>query len=150
MSCRILITACATTSRSTTDARSASTPPPQPPTQTVEPAPEAAPPAPAKIAGPPFESADFVVTFAKAADTPERLAERYLGDASKAWMIRDYAGGRAIADGDEVIIPKHEWNATGVDARGYQVVPVLVYHNLNPQPKRPLTMSPRVFEEQMR
>src|SRR3546814_10895491 len=39
-----------------------------------------------------FESEDFVVTFAKADDTTESLAPRFLGDPAKAWMIEDYHG----------------------------------------------------------
>ena len=129
------------------------TPAPPPPIaqKAAEPVPPAPPsPPPPKVRTPPFESSDFVVTFAKAGDTAESLAARHLGDAGKAWMIRDYAGIRTIHEGDEVVIPKREWNPTGVYSRGYQLVPVLVYHNLNPQPKRPLTMAPAVFEEQMR
>ena len=141
-------TACATGTKNSPQAQLELPAPAQKVAEPVSPPPPVTPPA--KIPAPPFESADFVVTFAKAGDTAESLAERHLGDAGKAWMIRDYAGGRPIAGGDEVVIPKREWNPPGVYPRGYQLVPVLVYHNLNPQPKRPLTMAPQVFEEQMR
>ena len=77
-----------------------------------------------------FESDDFIVAFARAGDTPESLAARYLGDAAKAWMIEDYAGTRALSAGQEVVIPRRAWNLSGVRADGYQIVPILCYHNL--------------------
>jgi hypothetical protein len=77
-----------------------------------------------------FESEDFIVTFARSGDTPESLAARYLGDAAKAWMIEDYAGSRAMSLGQEVVIPRRAWNLSGVRADGYQIVPILCYHNL--------------------
>jgi hypothetical protein len=97
-----------------------------------------------------YESEDFVVTFPKAGDTAEGLATRFVGDASKAWMIEDYNGAATFEPGREVIIPKHSWNLSGVQPTGYQIVPILVYHNLGPQSKGRLTMAVATFEEEMR
>ena len=97
-----------------------------------------------------LESRDFVVTFVKAGDTVERLAARYLGDPRKAWMIEDYTGARTFSQGQEVVIPKREWNPVGVFPWGYQLVPVLVYHNVSPQQKGRLSIAARDFEAQMR
>ena len=109
----------------------------------------AAPPAP-----PPrpeaFESERFIVTFARAGDTATSLATRYLGDASRAWMIEDYAGASTFSAGQEVVIPRRPWNLVGVEPSGYQLVPVLVYHNLAPEPKGRMILAARAFEEQMR
>ena len=110
-------------------------PMPAPP---VEPLPEA------------FESDDFVVVLAKAGDTAESLARRYLGDPAKAWLVEDYNGTAAFTQGREVVIPKRPWNPSGVEARGYQLVPILCYHNLGPQTRGRLLMSASAFEEQMR
>ncbi|HVC65355.1 MAG TPA: hypothetical protein VNF52_07725, partial [Candidatus Dormibacteraeota bacterium] len=75
-------------------------------------------PAPAAGAPPPrpaaYQSEDFIVTFAQPGDTPEALAERYLGGADKGWMIEDYTGLRAFAPGQEVVIPRRPWNPAGV------------------------------------
>src|SRR5262245_66662024 len=65
-------------------------------------------PAPAPRPAPPplpeaFQSDDFVVTFAKAGDTAETLATRYLGAADKAWMIQDYTGAQTFEPGQEVV-----------------------------------------------
>jgi peptidoglycan/xylan/chitin deacetylase (PgdA/CDA1 family) len=118
------------------------------------------PPAPqstggtAAAAGAPaaFESDDFVVAFPRAGDTAESLAARYLGDPGKAWMIEDYAGETppALEPGRPVVIPRQPWNLAGVDAGGYQVVPVLVYHNIGPKARGRLVIAAKAFEEQMR
>src|SRR5215510_4288331 len=97
-----------------------------------------------------LESSDLVVTVVKQGDTPESLATRYLGNPAKAWMIEDYAGTRALTPGTEVMIPKREWNPPGVYASGYQLVPVLVYHNIGAQRKGRLLIAASTFEEQMR
>jgi peptidoglycan/xylan/chitin deacetylase (PgdA/CDA1 family) len=131
------------------------------------PAPVAAPRAPAGEAAPPpaasqagavrpaplpeaFESQDFIVTFAKAGDTHQSLAARFLGDPTKAWMLEDYNGPESPAAGREIVIPKRPWNLAGVDRAGHQIVPVLVYHNIAPQAKGRMVVSARAFEEQMR
>jgi peptidoglycan/xylan/chitin deacetylase (PgdA/CDA1 family) len=137
--------------------------PPAPPGTTESPGPTAtgaaaaaprqtpaAPPAAPRPLPEAFESEDFVVTFAKAGDTAESLATRYLGDASKAWMIEDYTGARTFDQGQEVVIPRHAWNLSGVDADGYQIVPILCYHNLGPEAKGRLLLAASKFDEQMR
>jgi peptidoglycan/xylan/chitin deacetylase (PgdA/CDA1 family) len=135
-----------------------------PPAPTAAPAPEpprvAAPslPAPAPAAPAPapeplperFESDDFIVVFAREGDTASTLAARVLGDESRAWMIEDYNGRAAFSRGQQVVVPKGDWNPSGVDANGYQIVPILVYHNLGPQSKGRLVLGARAFEQQMR
>jgi peptidoglycan/xylan/chitin deacetylase (PgdA/CDA1 family) len=115
--------------------RRAATPPPA---ARVEPLPDA------------FRSDDFIVTFARPGDTPETLAQRHLGDAAKAWMITDYMGRDTFAAGEEVIIPVRPWNPAGVETNGYQLVPILCYHNLATQAKGRLVLAASSFEEQMR
>ena len=97
-----------------------------------------------------FESQHFTVTKAKAGDTPEALATRHLGDPKKKWMIEDFTGARVFSEGQEVVIPKHDWNPVGVFPWGYQLVPVLVYHNISATEKGRLSIAVRNFEAQMR
>ena len=97
-----------------------------------------------------FESEDYIVVIAKSEDTAASLATRYLNDASKDWMIEDYNGVTTISPGQQVVIPKHYWNLSGVSADGYQLVPVLCYHNLAPQSKGRMILAAKVFEDQMR
>jgi len=104
----------------------------------------------ATAAGEVFESKDFIVAPARSGDTPETLAGRHLGDARKGWMIEDYSGVRTFAEGQEVVIPKREWNPVGVFPWGYQLVPVLVYHNMGPEDRGRLVIGVKKFEAQMR
>ncbi len=151
-----VLSACAAAPPASTGA-----PAPQPqaapasPAAAARPAPSTAParPTPAPPVEPlpeTFESDDFVVVLAKAGDTAESLARRYLGDPAKAWLVEDYNGTAAFTQGREVVIPKRPWNPSGVETRGYQLVPILCYHNLGPQTRGRLLMSASAFEEQMR
>ena len=97
-----------------------------------------------------YQSEDFIVTFAQPGDTLETLAARHLGGADKAWMIEDYTGLRAFAPGQEVVIPRRPWNPAGVTPGGYQIVPILTYHNLAEQAKGRLVLAAASFREQMR
>lgn len=114
--------------------------------------PERKPPGAAKAerAGQAFASEDFLVVVAKEGDTAERLASQHLGDPAKSWMIEDYMGTRVFAAGQEVVIPVRPWNPSGVEAAGFQIVPILVYHNLGPQAKGRLVLAAPMFEQQMR
>ena len=120
---------------------------------TAGPAPAPAPGAtPAARPGPrpaAYESEDFVVTFAQPGDTPETLAARYLGSAERAWMIEDYTGQQAFSPGQEVVIPRRPWNPSGVTPGGYQIVPILTYHNLGETAKGRLVLAAASFREQM-
>jgi peptidoglycan/xylan/chitin deacetylase (PgdA/CDA1 family) len=126
---------------------------------TAPPAPVAAPPTPspvARVEPPPesvptvFKSDDFIVVTAKAGDTAESLAAQHLGSAGKSWMIEDYMGARTFTAGQRVIIPVKPWNPIGVEATGYQLVPILCYHNFGPQSKGRLLLGASQFEQQMR
>ena len=134
-----------------------------PPTTIAQPPPPPGPPAPGPlpVIGQPavvpaeplpdrFESKDFIVTFAREGDTAASLAARHLGDPAKAWLIEDHAGARVFESGQEVVIPRRDLNAVGVLPTGYQLVPVLVYHNIGPERRGRLLMAARTFEEQMR
>lgn len=141
-----LASACATATPPAAEA------PPTAAPRAAAPAPSPPPPLPEAI-----ESERFVVAFAREGDTPAILAERYLGDAAKAWMIEDYAGRRpssgapvTFSAGQEVVIPKRAWNPSGVDPTGYQLVPILVYHNLAPEAKGRMVLATAAFEAQMR
>ena len=97
-----------------------------------------------------FESEDFIVAIAKAGDTTQSLAAKFLGDADKSWMIEEYNEVSTLAPGQQVIIPKRFWNLSGVDPSGYQLVPILCYHNLGPQSKGQLVLGVKSFDQQMR
>ena len=99
---------------------------------------------------PASESADFIVTTAREGDTTAALARRFLGDATLAWMIEDYNDLTTLTAGQTVIIPRRPWNPSGVYAAGYQLVPVLTYHDIGPQARGRLVIAARSFADQMR
>jgi len=99
---------------------------------------------------PVWESGSFLVTTAQAGDTPAELARRFLGNAALAWMIEDFNDVTTLTPGQTVVIPRKPWNPTGVYADGYQLVPVLAYHDIAPQAKGRLVIAAKAFTEQMR
>jgi peptidoglycan/xylan/chitin deacetylase (PgdA/CDA1 family) len=96
------------------------------------------------------QSDDFIVVSAKSGDTAESLARTYLGDPAKSWMIEDFMGGRNFARGQEVVIPRKPWNVSGIEATGFQLVPILVYHNIGKEARGRLVLGVDAFTEQMR
>ena len=64
-------------------------------------------------------------------------------------MIEDYNDRKTFEPDQEVVIPKRQWNPSGVFANGYQLVPVLCYHNLAPEAKGRLVLAVSSFEQQM-
>jgi peptidoglycan/xylan/chitin deacetylase (PgdA/CDA1 family) len=97
------------------------------------------------------ESEEFIVVLASHdGETADALAHTYLGDTRKAWTIEDFNGARTFDAGQRVVIPKRAWNIAGVEPIGYQLVPILVYHNLAPQSKGRLVLGADTFAEQMR
>lgn len=119
------------------------TPPPPP-------APEAPPPpAPPADPGPVIgRDDDFVVVSVRAGETPASLAERYLGDAGKAWWITQQNNATTLREGQVVVIPLRQRNAIGVFANGYQTVPILCYHRFGAKNSK-LNVTPAAFEQQM-
>jgi peptidoglycan/xylan/chitin deacetylase (PgdA/CDA1 family) len=100
-----------------------------------------------------FASEDLIVAFAKSGDTAESLAKQYLEKSDKAWMIEDFredlGEARSFASGQEVVIPRRDWNPPGVYPNGYQLVPILVYHDIRAQRHRLLRIAASTFAEQM-
>jgi peptidoglycan/xylan/chitin deacetylase (PgdA/CDA1 family) len=99
---------------------------------------------------PAVESPDVIVTVARDGDTSADLARRFLGDARLAWMIEDFNDVTTLTRGHSVVIPRRPWNVSGVYASGYQLVPVLTYHDIGPQAKGRLVIGAKSFIEQMR
>lgn len=114
------------------------------------PVPGSGSPARAATASALAESEDYIIAPVLAGDTYEQLAERYLGQASKSWMIEDYNEGQPLMAGQSVVIPKKSWNPVGVYPNGYQLVPILCYHDIGPAAKGRLLIGEKTFQEQMR
>lgn len=90
----------------------------------------------------------FVVLVARRGDSLRTLAQHYLGDADKDWIIAEFNGITQATPGQELVIPLTAVNPVGVYSDGYQTVPILSYHRFGPKPGR-MVVTPAAFTEQM-
>ena len=97
-----------------------------------------------------FRSDDFVIYQLVDEETPHFLAERFLGDPNRAWVIEDENRSARFRPGQIVVIPLKEVNKGGLTPEGYQVVPILCYHRFAEDCKSSNCMTTHAFEEQMR
>ncbi|MEP7182625.1 MAG: polysaccharide deacetylase family protein [Betaproteobacteria bacterium] len=92
--------------------------------------------------------AEYIVVVAAAGDTAATFAQRYLGDARKAWWITEFNAIADVRPGQTVVVPLSPRNRIGVYADGYQTVPVLCYHRFGSRASK-LTVTPAAFAAQM-
>lgn len=86
---------------------------------------------------------------ARRGDTAASLAQRYLKDAAKGWMIDEYNGKTTFSEGEAVLVPLAPFRPGGLTADGYQTVPVLAYADIEPSTGNPRQVSRSAFNEQM-
>jgi peptidoglycan/xylan/chitin deacetylase (PgdA/CDA1 family) len=91
---------------------------------------------------------EYVVHTAEPGDTWAGLAETYLKDKSKDWLIADFNKTGEIMPGQQVVIPLVHPNPVGVHPSGYQTVTILCYHRFGPNKSR-MVITPEDFEAQM-
>lgn len=96
------------------------------------------------------KSKSFAVVETRQGDTAETLANRYLKDPAKSWVITQYNGVNEITPGQFLIVPLEPTDKGGLAAEGYQVTPVLVYSAFAKTPSLPAVMSQAAFDDQMR
>jgi len=97
-----------------------------------------------------FQSDEYIIYKLHGGETPVTLAERFLGDKAKAWMIEEENRGTPFKKGGVVVIPLKEKNRGGLAPKGYQVVPIFVYHTFSESCKTPLCTPRKTFDRQMR
>jgi peptidoglycan/xylan/chitin deacetylase (PgdA/CDA1 family) len=104
-----------------------------------------------QLAEPPvYRSSDYIVLRLDADESASQLAERFLGDSGKSWMIAEANPGAGFRGGEQVVIPLKRANKAGVYPDGYQTVPILTYHRFSDDCPSPLCMPTAVFKQQMR
>ena len=81
-------------------------------------------------------------------DDSHTLAQRFLGDAKRYWVIEDANEPGAVEPGRQVVIPLKLRNPGGIEFHGYQTVPILCYHRFGDHGDR-LEVSAKQFREQM-
>jgi peptidoglycan/xylan/chitin deacetylase (PgdA/CDA1 family) len=101
-------------------------------------------------AAPVYTSSDYIVLRLDADESASQLAERFLGDSGKSWMIAEANPGAGFRGGEQVVIPLKRANKAGVYPDGYQTVPILTYHRFSDDCPSPLCMPTAVFKQQMR
>ena len=97
-----------------------------------------------------FQSNDYIICQLQDKETPDTLAEKYLGDRKKFWVIEDANEDVSFEKNKIIIIPLKEKNIGGLTANGFQVVPILCYHRFANDCKSPLCMPAHIFEQQMK
>ena len=97
-----------------------------------------------------FRSDDYVIYQLRGGETPDFLAERFLGESKRSWIIEDENKGARFRPGEIVVIPLKEVNKGGLASEGYQVVPILCYHRFAEDCTSSNCMPAHIFEEQMR
>ncbi len=105
---------------------------------------------PAHQAPEPVRSRYAAVVTAAPGDTLESLARSWLKDGRKAWQIAAYNNINTVTPGQKVIIPLRPAARGGLQLRGYQTVPVLVYDHLVGTTSRKGRLSANDFEQQLR
>ncbi len=93
---------------------------------------------------------DYQFVRVQAGDSFKSLAEQYTGEANLAYRIEEFNGLKQPIAGQEIIIPLKPFRPGGMTANGYQLVPVLSYHNFSRGPSsNKMTVSAKDFREQL-
>lgn len=95
-----------------------------------------------------YQSKDYVVYHFRHGDTAESIAENFLGDPLKAWVIEE-ANQKLVPD-EWVVVPLVQRNRGGVYRHGVQQVPILCYHRFGNGCSSPLCVPADIFERQMK
>jgi peptidoglycan/xylan/chitin deacetylase (PgdA/CDA1 family) len=97
-----------------------------------------------------FRSEEYVVYRLKNRKTPAMLAEMFLGDKKRSWVIEDANENAVFKKGEVIVIPLKEKNKGGLTDDGFQVVPILSYHSFADNCSSSLCQPARVFDQQMK
>jgi len=96
-----------------------------------------------------FQSEDYIIYRLQESVGPRLIAEKFLGDKNKSWIIEDANEGISFKKNDAIVIPLKQGNKGGLASDGYQVVPILCYHRFAEDCKSALCTPARVFDMQM-
>ena len=91
---------------------------------------------------------EYIVHTAEPGDTWAELANTYLKDKSKEWLIADFNKTDEIVPGQQIVIPLVHPNPVGVSSSGYQTVMILCYHRFGKN-KSKMVITPEDFDAQM-
>jgi peptidoglycan/xylan/chitin deacetylase (PgdA/CDA1 family) len=90
----------------------------------------------------------FLIYLPGTGDTLASVARRFLGTEQRQWLIAEFNGITRIQAGQAVVVPLQATNPAGVQANGYQTVPILCYHRFSASPGK-MSVSPASFAAQL-
>jgi peptidoglycan/xylan/chitin deacetylase (PgdA/CDA1 family) len=93
---------------------------------------------------------DFILIKTQAGDTLASLAQKYFGDPSAGWIIAEFNEIKEVTPGLDLIIPTAPFKKGGLQAKGFQTVPVLVYGNFSKSRGDKNAVAEDLFEAQMK
>jgi peptidoglycan/xylan/chitin deacetylase (PgdA/CDA1 family) len=96
-------------------------------------------------------STDYVVYKLKPGDTTASVAQKFLGDASKSWMVED--ANNNLTPDNWIVVPLKLPNIGGIYSNGVQKVPILCYHQfakVGNACSSPQCLPADIFERQMK
>ncbi len=93
---------------------------------------------------------NFLIVRTMPKDDFSSLAERYLEDSSRGWIISEFNNMQTLKPADEVIVPLRPYKRGGLSPNGYQTVPVLSYHRISDGKVSKMDLPKERFEQQMR
>lgn len=93
---------------------------------------------------------DFILVKATPKDTLSSLAAKHLGNPGKDWLIAEFNDITTLSSGQELIIPLFPFNKGGLQANGYQTVPVLAYNKFSKSRPGKMIVTEAAFEAQMK
>ncbi len=96
------------------------------------------------------KSEDYIVYRLQKGETPVTLAERFLGDDKRSWVVEEANKDISFKRGHVVVVPLKEENKAGLRPDGFQMVPILAYHRFADDCEGPLCLPARVFDQQMK
>lgn len=97
-----------------------------------------------------FRSEDYAVVRLKGDESAASLAQEFLGNSRKAWVIEEANRGAVFSKDQMIVIPLKEENRGGLTPEGYQIVPVLCYHHFAERCDSSLCTPTALFEQHMR
>jgi len=99
---------------------------------------------------PVFRSDEYIICKLNSNETPEALAEKFLKNRKKSWIIEDANEGTPFTKGEVIVIPLKQENKGGVTANDYQTVPVIGYNHFSQKCESSSCIPARVFDQQMK
>lgn len=92
----------------------------------------------------------FTAVLSREGDTFASLAEEYLGDPSRGWVIARRNDMASLEPGRLLVIPAGPFDRGGLSSTSYQTVPVLSYHKFSESLADAMTVPRETFEAQMK